>query len=102
MAESACPRSRFPESAPGSPPPSTSTRIAKLLAAVDVDQVVVYADREHAASLVYLCNFDPRFEEALLVLAGGRRTLIVGKEGVGYAPVVPIEVDVVCCCRRSA
>ena len=55
-------------------------RIAALLAAVDVDQVVVYGDREHAASLVFLCNLDPRFEEVLLVLGRGRRTLLVGKE----------------------
>ena len=72
-------------------------RIAALLAAVDVDQVVVYGDREHAASLVFLCNLDPRFEEVLLVLGRGRRTLIVGKEDIGYVPVVPIDVDVVLC-----
>jgi hypothetical protein len=72
-------------------------RIARLLAAVDVDQVVVYGDREHAASLVFLCNLDPRFEEVLLVLGRGRRTLLVGKEDVGYVPVVPIDVDVILC-----
>lgn len=72
-------------------------RIAALLAAVDVDQVVVYGDREHAANLVFLCNLDPRFEEALLVLGRGRRTLIVGKEDIGYVPIVPIEVEVVLC-----
>ncbi len=72
-------------------------RIAALLAAVDVDQVVVYGDREHAASLVFLCNLDPRFEEVLFVLGRGRRTLLVGKEDVGYVPVVPIDVDVILC-----
>ena len=72
-------------------------RIAALLAAVDVDHVVVYGDREHAASLVFLCNLDPRFEEVLLVLSGGRRTLLVGKEDIGYIPVVPIDVDVILC-----
>ena len=68
-------------------------RIAALLAAVDVDQVVVYGDREHAASLVFLCNLDPRFEEVLLVLGRDRRTLLVGKEDVGYLPIVPIDLD---------
>jgi hypothetical protein len=72
-------------------------RIAALIAAVEAECVVVYADREHAANLTYLSNFDPRFEEAILVLSRGRRTLIVGKEGVVYASVVPIPVDVVCC-----
>src|SRR5690242_15900834 len=28
---------------------------------------VIYADREHFANMAYLTNFDPRFEEALLV-----------------------------------
>jgi len=72
-------------------------RIAALLAAVDVDQVVVYGDREHAASLIFLCNLDPRFEEVLLVLGRGRRTLLVGREDIGYVPIVPIKVDVILC-----
>ena len=32
------------------------------------DRLVVYADREHSANLAYLTGFDPRFEEAILVL----------------------------------
>jgi hypothetical protein len=72
-------------------------RIDSLLAVVDADWVVVYGDREHAASLIYLCNLDPRFEEALLVLGRGRRVLLLGKEDIGYVPIVPIDVDVVCC-----
>ena len=72
-------------------------RIAALLDAVNVDQVVVYGDREHAANLIFLCNLDPRFEEALLVLGRGRRTLILGKEDIGYLPVVPIEVEAILC-----
>jgi hypothetical protein len=95
-----------PVQVPTGPRPEISAdeyevRIASLLAAVAADSVVVYADREHAGSLQYLCGFDPRFEEALLVLAAGRRTLIVGKEGVVYAPIVPIDVDVVCCATFS-
>jgi hypothetical protein len=82
--------------------PSTSAaeldaRIAALEAAVDADWIVVYGDREHAASLIYLVNLDPRFEEALLVLGRGSRTLLLGKEDVGYVPIIPIELDVVCC-----
>jgi hypothetical protein len=72
-------------------------RIAALLAAVDAEWIVVYGDREHAAALTFLCNLDPRFEEALLVLGPDRRTLILGKEDVGYVPIVPIDVDVICC-----
>jgi len=72
-------------------------RLAALQQAVDADWIVVYGDREHAASLIFLTNLDPRFEEALLVLGRGTRTLILGKEDVGYVPVMPIEVDVICC-----
>ena len=32
------------------------------------DRLVVYADREHSANLAYLTGFDPRFEEAALVV----------------------------------
>ncbi len=86
-----------PETLPAVAAGEFEERIAALLATVDVDQVVVYGDREHAASLVFLCNLDPRFEEVLLVLGRGRRTLLVGKEDIGYVPIVPIEVDVVLC-----
>ena len=33
-----------------------------------LDSVVVYADREHSANISYLTGFDPRFEEAILVV----------------------------------
>ncbi|NQU09909.1 aminopeptidase P family N-terminal domain-containing protein [bacterium] len=66
---------------------------ARLAAAVDrlrrarLDALVVYGDREHFANLAYLTGFDPRFEEALLVLdARGGRTLLVGNECLGYLP----------------
>ena len=51
------------------------------------DVLVVYADREHAANLAFLTGFDPRFEEALLVLdSGGAGWLLVGNECLGYLP----------------
>ena len=72
-------------------------RIAALKGAVDTDWVVVYGDREHSANLIFLTNLDPRFEEALFVIGPDTRTLLLGKEDVGYVPVVPIDVDVVLC-----
>ena len=35
--------------------------------------LVVYADREHFANIAWLTGFDPRFEEALLVIVAGPR-----------------------------
>ena len=97
LAEVGLPPLDVPETVPPVAAAEFEARIAALLAAVDVDHVVVYGDREHLASLVFLCNLDPRFEEVLLVLGQGRRTLIVGKEDVGYVPIVPIELDVILC-----
>jgi hypothetical protein len=66
-----------------------------LYAAAVSDWVVIYGDREHAANLSYLCGFDPRFEEALLVLGrDARRVLIVGNEGLGYAGVAPLKLEI--------
>ncbi|MFI5293332.1 MAG: aminopeptidase P family N-terminal domain-containing protein, partial [Candidatus Limnocylindrales bacterium] len=43
--------------------------------------VVVYADREHSANMSYLTGFDPRFEEAILVVGGdGAPAILVGNE----------------------
>jgi hypothetical protein len=55
----------------------------------------VYADREHFANLSYLTGYDPRFEEALLLLVPDRApVLLVGNEGAAYAKVVPPAVEV--------
>jgi hypothetical protein len=87
----------FPEELPRIEAAEFEARLAAVQRAVDADWVVVYGDREHAANLIYLTNLDPRFEEALLVLGRGTRVLILGKEDVGYVPIVPIDLDVVCC-----
>ncbi|HEY6397086.1 MAG TPA: hypothetical protein VIX82_06500, partial [Solirubrobacteraceae bacterium] len=67
----------LPEELPTITAAELEARIAALRAAVDTEWLVVYGDREHAANLIFLCNLDPRFEEALLVLGPEQRTLIV-------------------------
>jgi hypothetical protein len=50
------------------------------------DWLVVYADREHFGNIVFLTGFEPRFEEALLLLGpAGKRILITGNESESYA-----------------
>ena len=93
LADVAMPPLDVPEELPAVTAAEFEARIAALLDAADVDQVVVYGDREHSASLIFLCNLDPRFEEVVLVLGRGRRTLLLGKEDIGYVPIVPIDVD---------
>ena len=60
-----------------------------------LDAVVVYADREHFANLSYLTGFDPRFEEALLVLKPKHDPiLLVGPENRGFAGTAKVPLDV--------
>ncbi|HTV42273.1 MAG TPA: hypothetical protein VMF08_17010 [Candidatus Sulfotelmatobacter sp.] len=62
-------------------------RTVERLCAQKWDVLVAYADREHSANVAYLTGFDPRFEEALLLLSSdGRRKLVVGNEGLGLLP----------------
>lgn len=88
----------FPRDIPAIPAEEYERRISALLEAASADWVLVYADREHAANLTWLVNYDPRFEEGLLVLGrGGQRTLIVGNEGMGYAPIAAVPLDLALC-----
>lgn len=66
------------------------------MVAAGFDALIVYADREHSANLAYLTGYDPRFEEALLVLVPDRRpALLVGNEGKGYAALSPVDAEVI-------
>ncbi|TCR73365.1 aminopeptidase P family N-terminal domain-containing protein [Rhizobium sp. BK376] len=60
------------------------------------DAVAVYGDREHCANIAYLTGFDPRFEEALLIVAKGKKpVLLTGIENQGVARKSAIEAEVV-------
>jgi len=92
------PNFHFSENIPAVPDEEYERRLSALSQAAETDWVIVYADREHYANLTWLVNFDPRFEEALLVMgSNGTRTLIVGNEGLGYVPILRAQVDVVLC-----
>ena len=57
------------------------------------DRIVVYADREHSAGLAWLTGFDPRFEEAILVMGGGAQPLVLaGNESWGTAGAAPLPM----------
>jgi hypothetical protein len=69
---------------------------ARAAAEAGLDALLVYGDREHFANICYLTRFDPRFEEALLILVPGRKpTLLVGNEREAYARIAAIDIDVV-------
>ncbi len=70
-------------------------RLAKRAAEHGYERILVYADREHSANLSYLTGFDPRFEEALLIVGGGAEPLIlVGNECVGMAHAAPMPMRI--------
>jgi Xaa-Pro aminopeptidase len=86
----------MPEARPEIPAPRYPDRLARLrerAAARDYDRVVVYADREHSANLAYLSGFDPRFEEAVLVIGGDDQpAILVGNECFGLAGAAPLAM----------
>jgi hypothetical protein len=71
------------------PPIPASTyerRCRDAYRAAGLDWLVVYADREHSANTMFLAGFDPRFEEALLLLGPkGQKILVCGNESYHYA-----------------
>lgn len=56
-----------------------------------LSHLVVYGDREHFSNLMYLVHFDPRFEEALLIINQTETPLLlVGNECVSHLSVSPL------------
>ena len=98
LAEIELPEFGTPSAIPEIPPEIYRSRLALLrerMTDQGFDRVIIYADREHSASMAYLTGFDPRFEEALLVVAADDRPLaLVGNECVGMADVAPLPMRV--------
>ncbi|MBL9048978.1 MAG: M24 family metallopeptidase [Tabrizicola sp.] len=71
------------------------TRLAAVrgaMAAAGYQALIIYGDREHAANLHWLTGFDPRFEEAVLVVTQGDALLLAGNECLAYTVVSPLVV----------
>ena len=63
-----------------------------------LDALLVYADREHSANVAYLTGFDPRFEEALLLLrADGDPVVLAGNESLSFCERAGVAVRGVLC-----
>ena len=83
--------------APDLPPaltlPEMRGRLAgfrRAIAARGFGEAVVYGDREHAANLQWLTGFDPRFEEAVLIVTPGDALLLAGNECLPYTGISPL------------
>lgn len=84
----AIPQFGVPLARPAVPAATYVARVEALLSRAEADWVVVYADREHLANIAFLTGFEPRFEEALLLLGRkGERIIVTGNESVDYTPV---------------
>jgi len=96
LAEITLPDFGMPAAMPSIPPTLYAERVERLrerAATAGYDRLVVYADREHSANLAYLAGFDPRFEEALLVLGpSGDPAILVGNECIGMAAAAPLPM----------
>jgi Xaa-Pro aminopeptidase len=97
LAEVDLPDFGLPDASPELPAALYADRLERLrerMATRGYDRLVVYADREHSANLSYLTGFDPRFEEAILVVApSGPPVVLVGNECFGMAGAAPLPME---------
>ncbi len=97
LSELKLPEFGTPKKEPVIPPETYLCRIQTLRErAIDngYDAIVVYGDREHFANIAWLTGYDPRFEEALLLInlkKEEKPILVVGNEGLGYTGISPIQ-----------
>ncbi|MGH2462041.1 MAG: M24 family metallopeptidase [Candidatus Limnocylindria bacterium] len=96
LSEVALPAFEVPDPPPVLPEQTYPSRLERLRAGMEelgLDRLVVYADREHSANLAYLTGFDPRFEEAILVLGPTEApAILVGNECYGLAGAAPLPL----------
>jgi len=68
-------------------------RLIELAGSKGYHRIVIYADREHSANLSYLTGFDPRFEEAMLIVGDSDEpAVLVGNECWGMAGAAPLPM----------
>ena len=96
LAEVPLPDFGMPGTEPLLPPSIYGERMERLRAGMEArgyDQLVVWGDREHSANIAYLTGFDPRFEEAVLVVgAPSDPAILVGNECYGMADAAPLPM----------
>lgn len=63
------------------------------MAVEGLDALAIYGDREHFSNFEYLCGFDPRFEEALLIVhRSGECFCLLGNECYPLASISKIPL----------
>ncbi|HYN32112.1 MAG TPA: aminopeptidase P family N-terminal domain-containing protein, partial [Ilumatobacteraceae bacterium] len=96
LAEIVLPDFGMPASEPLLPPSIFADRLERLRFVMErsgYDHIVVWADREHSANIAYLTGFDPRFEEAVLIVgATNDPALLLGNECFDLGSAAPLPV----------
>ncbi|NMB46671.1 MAG: hypothetical protein GX998_09720 [Firmicutes bacterium] len=91
------PASEIPSQRPELPVEVYRARLERLrgrMKEVGLDQVIIYADREHAANFAYLAGFGPRFEEALLIIGlSGTPQAVLGTENIDMVKYTAAELE---------
>ncbi len=86
----------MPDEEPLIPPSIHAGRLERVREAMErrgYDRLVFYADREHSANLSWLTGFDPRFEEAILMVGPvAEPAILVGNECWGTADAAPLPM----------
>ena len=74
------------------------TSVQQEMVKKELATLLIYADREHGANFSYLTGFEPRFEEALLVIhRSGENFLILGNENIKMESNRLISVKAIYC-----
>ncbi len=96
LAEVRLPDFGMPDSLPTIPEAVYAARLERLRDRSQergYDALIIYADREHAPNLAYLTGFDPRFEEAVLVVGhDAEPAILVGNECYAMAAAAPVKM----------
>lgn len=96
LAEIELPDFGMPATEPQLPPSIFADRLERLRSAMDArhyDHLVVWADREHSANIAYLTGFDPRFEEAVLIVGSqGDPAMLLGNECYDLGAAAPLPL----------
>jgi hypothetical protein len=95
------PCSELPQSLPVLSRDRYAARLSKFRQAMKINNleaVVIYGDREHYANFKYFVGFEPRFEEALLVIFRDDPSyLILGNECEPMHRYAQLDVEILLC-----
>lgn len=92
------PNFEVPDEMPEIPNSVYEARCQKIYDIANSKWVIIYGDREHFANIHYFTEFDPRWEEALLILGPNKKKyMLIGNEGLIYESAIKLDVETVLC-----